>query len=105
MAATGLGIHQIISASSSYGGCMALNIRDPETDRLVRELAAATGESVTVATRRAIEERLDRVRARSDAPVAEQALLDVIARGRRAAVLDTRSDDEILGYDELGVPT
>ena len=84
---------------------MALNIKDPETDRLARELAAATGETMTVATRRAIEERLDRVRARSDAPVVEQALMDVIARGRRAAILDPRSDGEILGYDEHGLPT
>ena len=39
---------------------MALNIKDPDTDRLARELAAATGESITVATRQAIEERLAR---------------------------------------------
>lgn len=37
---------------------MALNIKDPKTDRLARELAAATGESITIAVRRAIEERL-----------------------------------------------
>ena len=42
---------------------VALNIKDPETDRLARELAIATGESITVAARRAIEERLARVRA------------------------------------------
>jgi antitoxin VapB len=60
---------------------------------------------MTVATRRAIEERLGRVRARSDAPAVEQALSKVIARGRRAAAIDTRSDDEILGYDGHGLPT
>ena len=37
---------------------MALNIKDSDTDRLARELAAVTGESITVATRQAIEERL-----------------------------------------------
>ena len=41
---------------------MALNIKDPETDRLARELAQATGESITEATRVAIAERLARVR-------------------------------------------
>jgi len=55
---------------------MALNIKDPETDRLARELAAATGESITVAARRAIEERLERVRARAT-PV-RQASISVI---------------------------
>ncbi len=41
-----------------------LTIKDAETDRLARELAAEAGESLTVATRRAIEERLARIRAR-----------------------------------------
>ena len=37
---------------------MALSIRDPETDRLARELAALTGESMTEAIRKALAERL-----------------------------------------------
>lgn len=40
---------------------MALSIKDPETDRLARALAEATGESITEAIRRALEERLTRV--------------------------------------------
>jgi len=40
---------------------MALNIRDPETERLARDLARLTGENITTATMRAIEERLRRV--------------------------------------------
>ncbi|MDQ3382985.1 MAG: type II toxin-antitoxin system VapB family antitoxin, partial [Actinomycetota bacterium] len=43
---------------------MALNIKDPVTDRLARELARATGESITVSLRVAIEDRLRRIRAR-----------------------------------------
>ncbi len=39
---------------------MALNIKDPATGRAVRELAEATGETVTAAVRRAAEERLHR---------------------------------------------
>jgi antitoxin VapB len=41
---------------------VALNIKDEQTDRLARELAELTGESITVATRRAIEDRLRSVR-------------------------------------------
>ena len=82
---------------------MALNIKDPETDRLVRELAATTGESITTATRRAIEERLDRVRLRASAPALDQTLQALIDRGRRATILDDRTEDEILGYDEDGL--
>jgi antitoxin VapB len=58
---------------------MALNIKDPETDRLVRELAAATGESITVATRRAVEDRLERVGRR---PTPSSGLAAIITRGR-----------------------
>jgi hypothetical protein len=41
---------------------MPLSIKDPETDRLARDLARRTGESITVATRKALQERLRRVR-------------------------------------------
>ena len=49
------------------GLIVALNIKDVETDRLARQLAAETGETITVAARRAIEERLARVLARKTA--------------------------------------
>jgi len=40
---------------------MSLNIKDPETERLARILAQQTGETITLAIRRALEERLRRV--------------------------------------------
>jgi len=83
---------------------MALNIKDVETDRLARQLAAETGETITVAARRAIEERLARVRARkTTAPEADE-LRALIARGRARPILDDRPDHEVLGYDEQGLP-
>jgi len=83
---------------------VALNIKDAETDRLARELAAEAGESITMATRRALEERLARVRARKSARAETVGLDEFIRRGRQRAVLDSRSSDEILGYDEHGLP-
>ncbi|WP_292726780.1 type II toxin-antitoxin system VapB family antitoxin [Microbacterium sp. UBA837] len=83
---------------------MALNIKDPEADRLVRALADATGESITVAARRAFAERLDRLRAQSTAPAVQSDLEAIIARGRDRATLDERSADETIGYDEHGLP-
>ena len=83
---------------------MALNIKDSETDRLARELAAETGETITVAARRAFEERLARVRARRAAQPAEQELQEIIRRGRQREVLDRRNADEILGYGPDGLP-
>ena len=49
---------------------MALSIKDPETDRLARELAKATGESITEAIRAALRERLERERPRRRGDVA-----------------------------------
>ncbi len=43
---------------------MALSIKHPEADRLARELAAATGESLTDAIINALKERLRRERGR-----------------------------------------
>jgi antitoxin VapB len=82
---------------------MALNIKDPVTEKRVRELAAATGEGVTTAVRIAAEERLQRVRRKSGRSLAAELL----AIGRRCAALpdlDRRSADEIIGYDEHGLP-
>lgn len=83
---------------------MALSIKDPETEKLARALAARTGETITIATRRALEERLKRMRSE----VSRSALLeDMEAMQRRLSalpVLDDRSADEIIGYDENGVP-
>lgn len=87
---------------------MALSIRDSETERLARALAAATGESVTIATRRALEERLHRLSATPRAPA--EPLTERLAASRRRfaalPVLDPRTPDEILGYDEQsGTPS
>lgn len=84
---------------------MALNIRNPETERLAAELAERTGETKTEAVTQALRERLRKVeRDRSGTSLADR--LDEIAR--RAAslpVVDDRTDDEILGYDDRGLPT
>ncbi|HUB48059.1 MAG TPA: type II toxin-antitoxin system VapB family antitoxin [Acetobacteraceae bacterium] len=83
---------------------MPLNIKDPSTEHAVRELAALTGETVTTAMRRAAEERLQRVRrGRAGGRLATELL----AIGKRCAALpdiDRRTPDEILGYDEHGLP-
>lgn len=84
---------------------MALSIKDPVTEKLARELAEKTGENITTATRRALEERLRRL---SNLTHRENLLQDVEAiqnRIRALPVLDARSADEILGYDENGLPT
>lgn len=88
--------------STSYRVLMVVNIKDPDADRLIRELAALTGESLTDATRHAVQERLDRLRRR---PGRDTDLRAIIARGRARATRDTRSEDEILGFGPHGLPT
>lgn len=82
---------------------MALNIKDPATDELARRLAAATGESITTAIRVAMEERLERIERVRRMADGRPRLARYIERARARAVLDQRSADEILGYDEHGV--
>lgn len=83
---------------------MALNIKDPATDKLARDLAAATGESLTAAVAAALRERLERVRGSSRR---ERLADELSAIGKRCAelpILDSRTDDELLGYGPDGVP-
>ncbi len=84
---------------------MALNIKDDAADRLVRELAAATGESITTAVTVAVRERLERVRGTAPAEVRKQRLTEIALRAANRPLLDDRTDEEILGYDESGLPS
>ena len=83
---------------------MALNIKDPETDRLVRRLAEVTGEKMTDAVRIAVGERLERVAQRHGKASLDE-LLAIANRVASKPVVDPRTPEEILGYDEFGLPT
>ena len=83
---------------------MALNIKDDGADRLVRELAAATGESITVAVAVAARERLERLRGAVPVERRRAALAGIAERSAARPVRDARPSDEILGYGADGVP-
>ena len=84
---------------------MALNIRNAETERLVAELAAMAGESKSEAVRRAVEDRLRRLRQDAvDRPLVQE-LNEIALRCASLPLLDDRTTDEILGYDDNGVPS
>lgn len=83
---------------------MALNIKHPDADRLARELAAKTGESLTDAVLNAIRERLKREETRHKAPSLRRELAKIRARCAALPVLDSRTADEIVGYDQHGLP-
>jgi antitoxin VapB len=82
-----------------------LSIKNDEAHRLATELARLTGQTLTAAVTTALRERLDRERRRRDPGKVAKRLMAI---GRRYAALpdaDTRDPDEILGYDENGLPT
>ena len=83
---------------------MALNIRNAEAERLAETIAKLTGETKTQAVTVALRDRLARVRReRTGQRLADE--LDAIACHCAALpVRDVRSADEILGYDETGMP-
>jgi antitoxin VapB len=83
---------------------MALSIKHPEADRLARQLAERTGESLTDAVLNALRERLKREQSKGDAVQVLDELRAIRERMARYPVLDHRSPDEILGYDENGIP-
>jgi antitoxin VapB len=83
---------------------MALSIKDPETERLAKSLAQLTGENITTATRRAIEERLRRLGGQSRRAALLQDMAEIRRRWSEMPVIDDRSPEDILGYDDHGLP-
>lgn len=85
---------------------MALNIKDAETDRLARDLAELTGTTITDALKTALRHELATARARTKVKSGRRELLDEIAaRGRARPMISDLTEDEILGYDEYGIPS
>lgn len=84
---------------------MALSIKNPEADRLARELAELTGEGLTETVINALKERLRRERGRIYPVPLREELAVIRERCSRLPVLDARDADEIVGYDDRGLPS
>ena len=80
---------------------VVLSIKNAKADQLARELAELTGETITDAVVAALQARLD-VECRR---VRHHPLHDIVERFSRLEVLDRRASDDILGYDEHGLPS
>ena len=82
---------------------MAISLKDKEVDGLAREVARMTGETLTETIRTALAERLARERLKRGKPAKLADELEAIARRYdNLPLLDGRTDDEIIGYDEKG---
>jgi antitoxin VapB len=87
---------------------MALSIKNREVESLARELARVSGKPITEAVRDSLKRELDRAKVIASATPKRDRVEEILDFGRRISALptlDTRSPDEILGYDENGLPT
>lgn len=82
---------------------MALSIKNDEADRLAREVTEETGETLTEAVMISLQERLERLR-RAKARTIGERLRRLREEVAAMPVVDSRSADEIIGYDENGLP-
>jgi antitoxin VapB len=83
---------------------MALSIKNIEVERLARELAEKTGESLTGAIQTALQERVERLKRQRKSQILLGQLREILHRVDQLPVLDPRSPDQIIGYDENGLP-
>jgi len=84
---------------------MSLNIKDEGADRLVRELASETGETITTAVTVAVRERLERLRGAVPRERRQQELTRIAKRSGQRQVRDARIAEQILGYGSEGLPS
>jgi antitoxin VapB len=87
---------------------MGMNIKDPDVHAMTKELALLTGVSLTAAVKMAVEQALIQARAQHQRPKfrsMEQNLTEISLRCAALPDCDRRSMDEILGYDEFGLPS
>jgi antitoxin VapB len=83
---------------------MALSIKSVDVERMAREIAAKTGESLTGAIQKALEERLARLKQQRRGHLVADQIEEILRRVDQLPVRDSRRPDEILGYDEHGLP-
>jgi len=83
---------------------MPLNIRNKVTEALASELAKLTGETKTMAVTEALRERLRRVRETRVRKRIADELDEIALHCSTLPIRDARSADDIIGFDEHGLP-
>lgn len=83
---------------------MPLSIKNEATERLARQVARETGESLTEAIEKSLEERWERLKRRRKGHILTAQIEDLLRRVDALPNLDSRPENEILGYDEDGIP-
>ena len=82
-----------------------LNLKDSEVHELAAQLALLSGTSMTQAVKEALREKLAETKAAQvDTRLVLRRVKELARQISSAPVLDSRTPEEILGYDEHGVP-
>ena len=84
---------------------MALSIKNAETEQLARQIAKETGESITEAIQKSLRERWERLGKEQRQHILREQVEEILRRVDALPILDERSADEIIGYDEHGIPS
>ena len=83
---------------------MPLSIKNEATERLARQVARETGESLTDAIQKSLQERWERLKRRRRGQILADQIDDLLRRVDALPTLDSRPENEILGYGEDGIP-
>ena len=83
---------------------MGISIKHDEYERLIRQLAEDRGTSLTEAIGVAVRNEIDRGRKAAGDETFTERVRRLQALVREAPMLDPRTPDEIIGYDEYGLP-
>ena len=83
---------------------MPLFIKNKATEQLARQVASETGESLTEAIQMSLQERWERLKRRRKGNILTEQIEDLLRRVDALPALDSRPENEILGYGEDGIP-
>jgi len=92
---------RVLPYNGSVKQARTLYIKNPAAHRLAEQVAKQMGVTLTEAVIRALEEKAHQ----APKPIDRKKLDEILARFDALPVLDSRSPDEILGYDEFGLPS
>jgi antitoxin VapB len=85
---------------------MSILVKNVATEKKIRKLAKRTGETMTAAIDRAVDDRLAKLgpERRKKGRIDRKKLAELLAYFDSLPVDDPRAPEEIIGYDEFGVP-
>jgi len=83
---------------------MSINVRNARADDLIRALTRMTKQSITKIIVDALQEKLNKEQNRRLAPHLKEEILTIAHRCAHLPMIDSRTPEDILGYNQDGIP-